>query len=569
VPGKTPLKIFIASSGELEKERDQAILVLTRLNNAYKDLHLEPVRWEYAMVRGSFPEHENISAAIIPKLQESELAVFIFYSKLGVYTLEEFECAKNEKKKTLIFFKTGFSPNNAAEEEAFNKLKDFKSSLTDTVLMIDFDTPAAFAHELYANIHLCLSEKNIAAWHCTELNNIPNIKLAEFVGRTNELKELHHKIIQGNRVLVMNGIGGVGKTTLAKKYLQEHKQEYNHAAFVEVKLPDDNVDAAKIIPACHDAFANDNTLAVNLELQFDATTSNEVKFNRIINKLRNLPGKGLLVLDNMPLLPASSDLMDILPAPPDWTVLLTSRNVISGLERYDLDTLAPVEAATLFKKFYTGNCTAEQINDLLEEIGYHTLTTELLAKTLQNTDGLMHITTLTEKIKSKKLDDALLQEKITTGHHNKGETTVYLHLSQALSMAHLSDEEKWIIKNFAFLMPANYSTATLLEWLQVEEDKDKQNQFRENLRSLLQKGWLQQKEANSYTMHRMLQQLVQYHLAPVYNNIEKLVDTLQDKLNSDITTDYRVLFAAMPYAEYFLQSLSSDIYEHTQTQLCY
>lgn len=245
MPAKTPLKIFIASSGELSKERDQAILVLTRLNNAYSDLHLEPIRWEYAMVHGSFFEHKNIQAAITPKLQESDLAIFIFYSRLGIYTLEEFECAKNEKKQTLVFFKKGFSPNNEAEQEAFNKLKAFKSSLNTTVLTIDFDTPTAFEFELYANIHFWLSEKNKAVYQCTELNNIPNVKLTEFVGRTHELKELHNKIIQGNRVLVMNGIGGVGKTTLAKKYLQEHKQEYNHAAFIEVKLPDDNTDATK------------------------------------------------------------------------------------------------------------------------------------------------------------------------------------------------------------------------------------------------------------------------------------------------------------------------------------
>lgn len=156
---KTPLKIFIASPRELEQERDLAILVLSRLNNAYQDLYLEPVRWEYAMIHGSFYDNKSFQEAITPKLQESEFAIFIFYSRLGVYTLEEFECAQNEKKKMLVFFKQGFLPVNDEQEENFKNLSDFKSNLNKSVVTIDFKTLRDFEFELFVNINLYLLEK--------------------------------------------------------------------------------------------------------------------------------------------------------------------------------------------------------------------------------------------------------------------------------------------------------------------------------------------------------------------------------------------------------------------------
>lgn len=65
-----------------------------------------------------------------------------------------------------------------------------------------------------------------------------------FVGRENEIEEIHHKLSE-NRILFLNGIGGIGKSELAKHYAQERKDDYDAIIFapyvsdVNILLQDD------------------------------------------------------------------------------------------------------------------------------------------------------------------------------------------------------------------------------------------------------------------------------------------------------------------------------------------
>ena len=114
------IKIFIASSAEVKDERDRAVLVIEHLNESHKHLELKAVEWEYSTVPGSQPGFKNIQGAINPRLEESQLAVFILYSKIGKYTREEYEYATVNNKKLFTFFKTGFSPTKKEHITAYS-----------------------------------------------------------------------------------------------------------------------------------------------------------------------------------------------------------------------------------------------------------------------------------------------------------------------------------------------------------------------------------------------------------------------------------------------------------------
>lgn len=149
------IKIFIASSAEVNPERERAVLSLTELNKTYPCLHLEPVLWEIDMVKGNYPGFATIQDAINPKLEESNLVVFIFYTKLGKNTRIEFDLAKAQNKKMLVFFRDGFSPRRE-HMESYAELLDFKESLED-VLRISYSDEEDFYNELYRNLNLYLS----------------------------------------------------------------------------------------------------------------------------------------------------------------------------------------------------------------------------------------------------------------------------------------------------------------------------------------------------------------------------------------------------------------------------
>jgi GTPase SAR1 family protein len=50
---------------------------------------------------------------------------------------------------------------------------------------------------------------------------------AIFVGRDDELRSLHTLLQQSERVAIAAvGMGGIGKTTLARRYVHQHREDY-------------------------------------------------------------------------------------------------------------------------------------------------------------------------------------------------------------------------------------------------------------------------------------------------------------------------------------------------------
>jgi signal recognition particle GTPase len=59
---------------------------------------------------------------------------------------------------------------------------------------------------------------------------IPKIHLTEVIGREDELEDLHKLLFDNKHVVVVNGLGGIGKTTLAQAYMSLYYDDYQHIA---------------------------------------------------------------------------------------------------------------------------------------------------------------------------------------------------------------------------------------------------------------------------------------------------------------------------------------------------
>lgn len=153
------IKIFIASAGEVRAEREKAVLLLDHLNNSHKHLWLKALWWEKNAQRGNQPEHGTVQAGIDPQLIESDIVLFIFYSRLGHYTMGEYQLATEQGKKIFVYFKQGFSPANKAENEAYGHLLDFKESLNEPVLYEHYTNADHFYDLFYQHLNQYLSEQ--------------------------------------------------------------------------------------------------------------------------------------------------------------------------------------------------------------------------------------------------------------------------------------------------------------------------------------------------------------------------------------------------------------------------
>ena len=370
------------------------------------------------------------------------------------------------------------------------------------------------------------------------LNNVPTNfdPKTDCIGREIELAELHQKLKNSPKVALVRGLGGIGKTTLVQAYLVLHQEQYRHIAWIT--QGEDFINAVVL----------DVSLAENLKIPLHPGEDLATHFVRLMQALRALPGPNLLVIDNATEQLATREVFEQLPKAPNWKVLVTSRQDLPDFVVMELQVLQPEATLELFRLYYQGG-SDEEVRELLREIGYHTLTAELLARTLQRKKGLLSIPKLLDILRTHQLDDPKLVERIWARHSGE-ERGVFKYLMGLYTLADLSEEEVWVLQQFAVLPTLPLEVSMLAGWLGV--DADDLNQV---LNELVDKGWLSTQE-EGFVMHLLIQELIKYQQAPGLEELEVLVNSMANKMSSDpygnpVTDNFPWVPYAEKVAEYF------------------
>lgn len=157
----TKLKVFLASPGDVLKERDALGAAIAELNlTAAADRHLvlEVVRWETHVHPGI---GDDPQAVVNRQIEPYDIFVGIFWHRVGTKTqraesgtLEEFEMARDLHKQgrlkhLLLYFKTApWMPSSKDEAEQQLKLLTFRESIGKSALVKEFKTTRAFEQTL-------------------------------------------------------------------------------------------------------------------------------------------------------------------------------------------------------------------------------------------------------------------------------------------------------------------------------------------------------------------------------------------------------------------------------------
>src|SRR4051812_6637607 len=83
---------------------------------------------------------------------------------------------------------------------------------------------------------------------------LPKTAPDKIVGREQELSALHQRLGDQRQVVLVNGLGGIGKTTLAQVYVAQYWDEYHHVAWVSQisdNLISDFVNAEGLLDRLH------------------------------------------------------------------------------------------------------------------------------------------------------------------------------------------------------------------------------------------------------------------------------------------------------------------------------
>ena len=197
-----------------------------------------------------------------------------------------------------------------------------------------------------------------------------------FFGRTQDMETIAEQLRTNKVVLLLNGIGGMGKTTLANELRFHIGDQYEYLIWTDLQSTPDTDEQPLRNHLLYNSIQLHQGLGIADVLRSEQDeTQKWALFVRAITSV----GKNILwVIDNA----RQQDQSTIDELPDNCYILLTSREKIGDIPTHYVDELNPNDALDLFKHYYKRPDDDDVIQDVCKAVGYHALSVELLAKTL-------------------------------------------------------------------------------------------------------------------------------------------------------------------------------------------
>ena len=384
-----------------------------------------------------------------------------------------------------------------------------------------------------------------------------------FDAREEDLTHIHQKLFTDsspNALLLVNGEGGIGKTSVAAKYWQQFEADYQHLAWLFFS------------GSLQETLLN---LALPLQLTFPDTLPGEERLNLLMQKFVNLPKPCLLVLDNINDIDQLKQHYLALRSLTNCHILLTSR--ITQFEHtafYKINPLPDSVALAVFKRHYPKHNKEEDdlLRSIFAAVGGNTLVMELLAKNLAaiNIDEINYtLAELLQELQQKGLLQLSQTEEVTIASKGKNPilakakpTDILMALYSDLEMiVPLTEDEQYILTNLS-LLPAEGLAYDLMKELLTPEDS---NIFSRILTSLTQRGWLEKTQQDGKSFYKISPVVQDITLTKnqdkLHEHSSELVNNLFKKLSFDSGTvqlpkiGYKNVVLYIRFAETFLNKL--------------
>jgi hypothetical protein len=338
------------------------------------------------------------------------------------------------------------------------------------------------------------------------ITRLPKRKI-DLIGRDSELALLARKLHETQRVLLVHGLGGIGKTEVCKTFFLDNYKHYAYAGWIDwvSSLKESLVNAVRpgILPG---AAAVTDTL--------------DEGYNRVMDFLCRAPAPVLLVFDNLED-PGDANLDDLACLPAQVKVIANSRLDVPGFAGWKLDFLSAGACRELFYRYYDVEEDHEGVEEIVARCARHTLTVELLARTAQNAG--LKVRDLGKLLAEKGFNlNAVIGDKVETFWHDvKDRKRFFDHLLTLFDLSGVNEAELALMVNLAVLPAVYIGSAEIKEWLGLGDN--------EGLTALVQKGWLRRDKGNIY-MHPVVQEVTRVKAAPALETCKRLIKTLTDKL---------------------------------------
>ena len=323
-----------------------------------------------------------------------------------------------------------------------------------------------------------------------------------FIGRQAELESLAQAIQDGAKPILLSGLGGIGKTELASRFGQSYTKGRVYLASFQNSFRDTVTHSiAKGIP---------NLLEKKLP-------EDEV-YHTVMARLGQCPKDDILILDNVDRENGNYyDLRDdtyYSLCGLDLRLILTTRFEVAGA--IEIKQLSNQELYQIFRK-HKVNISTKEMDALIQAVDGHTLTIDLMARTMTGSWKKVTADMLLTALQEKDLPNKDYRRVPTDYNRTNRQERIYEHLRTVFNVAGVPEAARAVLC-YATLLPQDGMDAETFGMALQEKEQ-------QALDDLINHGWLAVKD-DTLTIHPVVRLVCREELKPSDEKCTDFLDSL-------------------------------------------
>lgn len=314
-----------------------------------------------------------------------------------------------------------------------------------------------------------------------------------FCGREEELRKIEEIFESGERILFLQGIGGIGKTEIAKQYAKRNKSLYDTIIYATYNHTIVELVSSQSLFKINPQFPR--------QVLSDGTQESDISyFLRKLELIREITNKRtLIIIDNFDVMD-DEYFQELTNA--NYKLLITTRCDFSRL--YPTIKIEPLNSIEQLKNVFLENYEGYMVDkddpyleELIELVNRHTYTIELIAQHMENsgqtTEEMLEVL--------KKQGIVSLNEEVRSSTNNT--QVAYENLLKMFKVFDLNDDDKKVLKILSLMPLSGVDVKDLRNWLGAQALK--------SVRSLESRSWVVM-SSNGIALHPIIRDVVRHEL---------------------------------------------------------
>ncbi len=349
--------------------------------------------------------------------------------------------------------------------------------------------------------------------HPKYITNSPDAAVGEFIGRNDELKEIHDEIFEGCGKIVISAVGGLGKTELVKLFLKE---------LLQTETTENNIEQIAWIPY------DNNNLCLSIKQSLRLQCDLEDVWHVIQDISAEYNKRLLLVIDNIEDIENDEYLKKLSTL--QCRVIVTSRQKkLFGFNK--IMHLQPLKTEECRELFYTHYQFTERdnktLNDIIELTAKLTIMIVFIAKVahLEEMSLFELYRTLVEK------GFKLSEEDVSCEHEKmQNDETIIKQMCILFSLVKYSETDKTILTYISVIPNLQFDFSKAKRWFKINKNS--------SLMKLYNMGMLEHitnERTHIYWMHSVIAAAIrEQQKDKLYSLSRPFIDILTEEMDTGL-----------------------------------